>query len=350
MARSTTIKIYERLKKELLTGKYCRVDFLPSERQLGESLDTGRGVIRTALRKLRDEGIINIVPGRGAQICRSKKMPQLKRFLVRFAGNASPSHAYESMGIFTGICTAAAENNCEVVVSFAEENIFINEVISRYGKGELQGVIFVECWYSEKTIPPLQASGVPYVIANQEADCDYACTKVNFRNIGRQAGRYLVKHGYREIGVVAGHLSKFIYKEMMAGFRGALAEDEIIVRPENIVEVDQEATTRQYNNICNMLNAPTRPKAIFAMRDNRAAHLYQACHQLGIAIPEELSVISYDNISWLQASSLGLTTIEQPVEMIGKKAVEMLNDWYVSGQHPRNQILNCKLIERKSVL
>ena len=83
---------------------------------------------------------------------------------------------------------------------------------------------------------------------------------MNFRNIGRQAGRYLIEKGHRHIGVLSGPLDKFIYQEMLAGFRGALAEDEISLAKSDIIEPDAGG---QYPNLNPILSAIERPTAFF---------------------------------------------------------------------------------------
>jgi len=345
MARAHTVSVLDRLRGDILAGKYCQVEFLPSERQLSELYDTGRGVIRTVLRKLREENLIYLIPDRGAKIVDIEKKQSLERFLVRFSGSIT-SKGTEGMGILTGICASASENNAEVVMSFSDKNIFMNELAARHAKGDIQGLIFLEDWDRATMFSALETAGVPYLIANQEVNDSASCCQMDFRNIGRQAGRYLTGKGHRHIGVIAGSLDKYLYQEMLAGFRGALAEDEITLAKNNIIEPDKEG---QYPDLKSVLLTSKRPTAFFAMRDNRAMKFYDTCRNLGIRIPEDISVISYDNITWPDAEYAGLTTLEQPVEQIGHESVELLKKWILSGTKPESKKLYAKLIERASV-
>jgi DNA-binding LacI/PurR family transcriptional regulator len=133
---------------------------------------------------------------------------------------------------------------------------------------------------------------------------------------------------------------------MLAGFRGALAEDEVTISHEDIIEPTPEL---QYSGIKPLLLSPRRPTAFFAMRDHRAMKLYDACRDLGVRIPEDISVISYDNITWLEAKNVGLTTLEQPLEEIGRESVELLKQWILTGIKPESKSLHPKLVERYSV-
>lgn len=345
MARAHTVSVLDRLRDDIQTGKYCQVEFLPSERQLAELYNTGRGVIRTVLRRLREENLIYLLPDRGAKIAEIEKKLSLERFFLRLDGNIALKGG-EGMAILTGICAGAAENNAEVIISFSDKTRFMNELATRYAKGDVQGLILLEGWDRPNMFSALETAGVPYLIANQEQNDSVLCCQMNFRNIGRQAGRYLTGKGHRHIGVVTGPLNKFIYQEMLAGFRGALAEDEIILAKNDIIEPDEK---EQYPALKPALSAAKRPTAFFAMRDHRAMKLYDACRYLGVRIPDDISVISYDNITWRDAEHAGLTTLEQPVEEIGRQSVELLKEWIVSGKKPESRQLYARLIERGSV-
>lgn len=345
MARVHTASVLDRLRGDILAGKYCQVEFLPSERQLAKLYDTGRGVIRTVLRKLREENLIYLIPDRGAKIAEIEKKLSLERFLVRFDGNITTKGS-EGMAILTGVCASAAENNAEVIMSFSDKNQFMSELSIRYANGDIQGLIFLEGWDRKTMSSALETAGIPYLIANQEANDSALCCQMNFRNIGRQAGRYLTSKGHRHIGVIAGPLDKFIYQEMLAGFRGALAEDEITLTKNDIIEPDDKG---QYPNLKPALLASERPTAFFAMRDHRAMKLYDNCRDLGVRIPDDISVISYDNITWADAEHIGLTTLEQPVEQIGCASVDLLEEWIISGIKPESRKLCATLIERNSV-
>jgi DNA-binding LacI/PurR family transcriptional regulator len=285
------------------------------------------------------------MPGRGARLAEIKQSRGLKRFLFRFSGDIS-SKATEGMGILTGVCACAAENNAEVVMSFSSPAEFLDELTARYAKGDIQGVLFLEHWSRGTMFNALETAGIPYLVANLEQDDDVLCCRMDFRDIGRQAGRYLLGKGHRHIGVMTGTLENFLYKEMLAGFRGALAEDEIYLKKEFIISPDADGG---YSKLKPALMACERPTAFFAMRDNRAMKLYGACRDLGVRIPEDISVISYDNTTWPDGEHFGLTTLGQPVEQIGHKSVEMLKRWIVSGKKPESVKLYANLIERTSV-
>ena len=86
------------------------------------------------------------------------------------------------------------------------------------------------------------------------------------------------------------------------------------------------------------------------MRDIRAARIYQLARELNIKIPEDISIISYDNLSWADSESIGLTTVSEPAREMGSAAVDMLRSWLKNNQPPESMILNGELIERHSIV
>lgn len=347
MARPLNIEIIETIRKRVLSGEFDEQPFLPSERVLAEQLDTGRGIVRNALKALQQEGLLQLVPGRGAAICRGELKPRLERFIVCLQDYGRLSnYAYEFIGLISGICMAASDIYAEAIVSFARNDQLAENLISRYRKGDIQGALFIERFIDNNFIGELVRAGLPCVIANDENGSEWVHSRMDFRMVGRTAGNYLAAAGHKRIGVISGRLHGYIFREILAGFRGALAEEEISLAPEWVAEAERSS---EYDALKAMLGSPRRPDAVFAMRDNRAEVVYQVCAELGLRIPEDLSVIGYDNISWPGGREAGLTTIEQPVNDIGRAAVELIEEWYLNGKAPRSRVLSGRLIERGSV-
>lgn len=199
------------------------------------------------------------------------------------------------------------------------------ELEERYRKGDIQGMISIE---DPDCLAGLKERGVPAVVVNLERPQDQVHCRVDFRSVGRLAGMRLLAAGHRRIGVLSGDLSSFIYREMLAGFRGALAEEEIYPEAGMVIEAPLNRTERAYGSLVDLLRSSERPTAFFATRDHRAEMIWRACRELNLRIPEDLSVIGYDDISWPSAESQGLTTIRQPLDEMGHIALELLDEYF----------------------
>lgn len=345
MARPLNREIIAALRSRILSGSYDHSEFLPSERSLAEELEVGRGTVRIALRMLQQEGILRMVPRRGVCVVREAKPPRLERILVRCPGMLS-RNAYELLGMLSAICVAASERFAEALLSFTPAPPAPQELEERYRKGDIQGMISIE---DPDCLAGLKERGVPAVVVNLEKPQDQVHCRVDFRGVGRLAGMRLLAAGHRRIGVLSGDLSSFIYREMLAGFRGALAEEEIYPEAGMVIEAPLNRTERAYGSLADLLRSSERPTAFFATRDHRAEMIWRACRELNLRIPEDLSVIGYDDISWPSAESQGLTTIRQPLDEMGHIALELLDEYFRTGIPPVSRTVSPSLIERSSV-
>ncbi len=339
------------LSSDISSGKYKPGSFLPAERTLAEMLDVSRGTLRSILKELQKKGVIRINPGKGAYVIDASERKGLKRFIVKFSSINPHNRASEAVGALLGICAAASKIHAEAVISFGESSKDVSEIISRFASDDIQGAVFFECSDYKNVIAPLEKAGVPYVVANLEHDIPAVAARMNYREVGRAAGKFLIGAGHRKIGALAGPLGldRFIYREMLAGFRGALAEEEIVLDKDWVAEMESESEEARRKSI-QLLKKPDLPTAFFAMRDIRACGFYTACRELGLNIPNDISIVSYDNITWPSAEQAGLSTIEESVEQMGEAAVEMLAEWITTGRKPQNREFAGELVERSSCI
>jgi DNA-binding LacI/PurR family transcriptional regulator len=337
-----------RLRSEINSGKYKPGVFLPAERKLSEILDISRGTLRTLLKELQKENLIRINPGKGAYVIDSNERKGLKRFLVNFPSINRHNRASEAVGALLGICSEASKIHAEATISFGEGIKTSTQIIEEYSSDDIQGVIFFERVNFNKDIAPLEKAGVPYVVINLEKDMPVVSSKMDFRAVGRQAGKYLINAGKKSFAILSGPQQNFIYNEMLAGFRGALAEEELFIDKSKIIEMESNAEQARLKTI-ELLGKHRDIDAVFSMRDARANGFFTACRELNIKIPDDISIVSYDNITWPSAKDAGLSSIKEQVEEMGEAAVDMLAKWVETGEKPENRIFQGVLISRTSV-
>lgn len=112
-------------------------------------------------------------------------------------------------------------------------------------------------------------------------------------------------------------------KARLDGYTSALAERGIETNPELITEGDF-TTTGGYAQAISLLEQPNRPTAIFAGSDLQAMGVYEAARQLGLRIPEDLSVVGFDDVQTAAFLGPALTTVRQPLQDMARAAVRML--------------------------
>ncbi len=132
---------------------------------------------------------------------------------------------------------------------------------------------------------------------------------------------YLINLGHRRIGFIGGRSEIASAVLRLRGYQDALANAHIPA--DGTLMVDGDFTTETgFRSARQLLRLANPPTAIFAANDQSAIGVFQAAEELKLKIPEDVSVIGFDNIS--EAKYLGLTTIDQSLADMGYAAVQML--------------------------
>lgn len=157
----------------------------------------------------------------------------------------------------------------------------------------------------------------------------------------REAVQYLLSLGHRRIGFISGRPELISASRREKGYREALQQGGIPIDEELIANGNY---TTESGAICarKLLTLPDRPTAIFAANDQSAIGALQAAKDLGLSVPEDLSVVGFDNIS--DAAYLDLTTVDQFIAEMGHLAVKTLIG-FINGE-----TLDSKIIEIETSL
>ncbi|MDT3846924.1 MAG: substrate-binding domain-containing protein [Vibrio anguillarum] len=140
---------------------------------------------------------------------------------------------------------------------------------------------------------------------------------------GYIATNYLIECGHKEIGCITGPLIRHQAQMRYEGYKRAVLEAGLDIYPNWIVESDFECEGG-YEAFNKMLAKGPLPSAIFVSNDMMAMGVINAANEKGIRIPEDLSLMGYDDIHIARFMSPALTTIHQPKYRLGKAAVDTL--------------------------
>lgn len=135
------------------------------------------------------------------------------------------------------------------------------------------------------------------------------------------AMRYLLDLGHRRIGHISGRSELESSNRRLKGYRDALENAGIAIDEQWIVSGDYTTETA-VQCAHELLSLEERPTAIFASNDQSAIGVFQAADEMGLRIPEDLSVVGFDNIS--ESKYMGLTTIDQFIAEMGYVATQRL--------------------------
>jgi LacI family transcriptional regulator len=192
----------------------------------------------------------------------------------------------------------------------------------------------------------LQA-GVPTVLVDTRHP-DLSRVVIDDVTGGRLATQHLIDLGHHKIGFIGDHfenpLNFVSSRDRYEGYRQALAEAGITLRPEYQCQ-GEHGREKARQMARDLLALPDPPTAIFAASDTQAIGVLEAAQDAGLEVPEELSVIGYDDIEI--AGYLRLTTIRQPLFASGVEGVELLLESIADPPlSPRRVLLPVELVVR----
>ncbi|PSW25891.1 HTH-type transcriptional repressor PurR [Photobacterium swingsii] len=166
---------------------------------------------------------------------------------------------------------------------------------------------------------------------------------------GYVAIKHFIENGHTKIGCLSGHNEKSTCRERLKGFQKAMDEANLSVNEDWVIEGDFECETA-VKAAEQFIAMKERPTAIFCFNDIMAMAMISTFVQHGIRVPEDISIIGYDNIELAPFFSPPLTTIHQPKRRLGKTAIEILMERVKDKKH-ENRIfeMSPELVVRKSV-
>lgn len=190
--------------------------------------------------------------------------------------------------------------------------------------GEIDGVILFASHYDRGTIEELLASQFPFVVmgrAIEDERVSYVAPD-NYDGAFR-ATRYLAQQGHRRIAFLSRPELDTAHEARSRGYRDALRAagiepDERLIVPTRIEAESGRAPTRA------LLALPQRPTAIFAFHDQVAVDAIQEVKAAGLAIPQDVAVMGFDGLRSGLMTQPTLSTVRQPLERIGERVVEII--------------------------
>ncbi len=193
----------------------------------------------------------------------------------------------------------------------------------------------------------LKETAVPYIFFDRYlTGQDYAVSADN-KDSGYRIAKLLLEHGHTNIGVITGPCSLNSSINRLAGFVKAMQEQGIDLPKENIYSGHYDAESGYAG--ARQLLQNRGITAIFAFNDMQAFGVMRYAREQGIGIPEDVSLVGFDDTYFASMTEPSLTSIKQPVKEMAHEASKMIVDVIGSAECVKTVKLKTKLIERNSV-
>lgn len=217
---------------------------------------------------------------------------------------------------------------------------------------QVDGIILASTMQDLATIQNLINQNFPIVLFDRYFD-DLECNYVGVDNLTatQEAINHLIKNGHQNIGFLTltpEHISSLRDRKM--GFLKAMEHAGLPLHPDHMIELNfDHLKDKNYKKIKDFIINNPAITAIFTTNNSLAVGCMDAIHQLGKKIPEDISLITFDDVELFQYTNPPLSSIAQPIEKIGEIAISSLLQ-QIKSEDPINikNELAAKLILRKS--
>jgi LacI family transcriptional regulator len=252
---------------------------------------------------------------------------------------------YYASGVLSGILSEGASQKQDIhLFTSPWENATISG--SRIKAQRTDGVLAVAPTIGSDLAYGLEQIGLPVVVVSAPSGIpDVPYVDVDNALGGRLVVEHLLRLGHTRIAFMTGERNMYSERERTDTFFNVLREAGIPVSPDYV-------TGHSYiledirENLKQLMALPVPPTAIFACNDNLGMMVFKAACDLGISIPEQLSLVGFDDAPLAELSAPALTTVRHPLREVGAMATRLLMDRIENRPVPEKYIFPAELVVR----
>ncbi len=252
--------------------------------------------------------------------------------------------------VVRGVEDYAYQNNFAVMIgNFGQDEKKEKLYLDIFQSENIDGLIVAPIHGKDKGIENLVKKDIPVVCIDRGlTEIDVDVVKVDNETGAFNAIEHLLSIGHRRIAFISGNFKIPTYIERLSGYKKAL-EKYGVSYDDNLVFARNSDYKSGFEIANKILELEQRPTAIFSGNNLLTLGALEAIHAQNIRIPEEISIIGFDDMPWSISLNPPLTAVRQPGFDMGRKAAEMLYERIVNpSKEKENVILKTELMLRKS--
>lgn len=336
--------IIEDIKSKILSGDYSTGEQIPTESVMQETYNVSRHTVRKAILELSNEGFLRSEKGSGTYVSN------------QYQSKASGASANKTIGVITtyisdyifpsiirGIESRLNKDNYSLLLASTNNDVEQEkkalEMMLSYG---VDGLIV------EPTKSNLYNPNISYYLSFKEQDVPFTMINAYYEELdvpffclddvqsSYLATNELISKGHTQIGLIA-KMDDLQGKYRMKGYIKALGEAKLRFQPEHILSFNTETKLDLYANLKTFLTEnKDQMTALVCYNDEVGLEVVNVCRQLGISIPDKLSIIGQDNSYMAKNATINLTTLTHPQEQMGHDAA----DWIIKKLQGKKDLPN----------
>ncbi|MFS0637651.1 LacI family DNA-binding transcriptional regulator [Mesobacillus foraminis] len=237
-----------------------------------------------------------------------------------------------------------------------EYNLFVRGIddysdYSSIGRQRYDGILLMSQSVNDNAfIYHVMEKNIPFVVLNRDIEEKKIINILSDDKEGaRQAVEYLIGHGHSDIAIIEGKQGFKSSQQRKEGYISALIQHGIQIRSEYSASGNYDMESG-YRAMEQLLSLNTRPTAVFCSNDDMAIGAMNAIFANELKVPDDVSVVGFDDIGFAQYTMPRLTTVKRPVEQISVEGAKKLLSLLNGNEQRREKILaNTELMIRDSV-
>ncbi len=343
------------LRREIAAGRYPLETALPTEAELGQRFAVSRQTIRQAILELENDGLVYRRQGSGTYTTHRPRR-RVGECTVGVITTYITDYIFPS--IVRGIESALSAADCVMTLSAtynrpAQERVLLQRVLQAPVDGlMIEGTRTALPSPNLDLYEKLRERNIPFVVLNgcyPELKNTVSVT-MNDKAGGRMAAEYLMANGCRSLGGIFKR-DDIQGRRRCEGFVQALAEHQVELTEDALCWFDTDSKRTFWREAAAravLRRAGRELDGFVCYNDEIAMALLDELSALGLRVPEDVSVVSFDNSAYSAVCHPKLTTLNHAKESFGQQAAELLLE-LMQGRHAASRVLAWDMIERDSV-
>lgn len=338
------------LIEQIEQGVFKANDKIPTEKEIHQMTGLARATIRQAIQNMVNMGYLDRKRRLGTFVKNRALETDKKTIIGLLVPDIRSGYAPE---LARGAEDEAAKNKHSLILCDTDDLFVKAEFHSdRLIENSVSGVIFVPTaapdYLNRKIIEKFTRKNIPVVLADRSIpglDIDLVTTN-NFFG-AYEITKYLIKKGHEKIGITLSTLFS-TERERLEGYKKALTDFNIPIDPSIIItDSGPFIQNRYFDYARKLLKNMKKMTAVFAGHDRIALLFYSLAQEMGISIPDDLSIVGYDDLDFTIVS---LTTMHQPIYEMGQESLKLIMSRINEEERTSQKIvLKSFLVERNSV-
>lgn len=275
----------------------------------------------------------------------------------------NPSNTYLGELLVGALQSCRDEGHHLVIEDFTSDDLKEHgpRFVERLGGAGLDGVIVAPPISEDDDILDALTAAqiVTVLIAPKDVSTTDISVSIDDAQAAEQMTQHVIGHGHRKIGFIRGPDNQSSSRRRFRGFKSAMAHSSLAVEDAWVAQGDYTYRSGMVAAEA-ILSLPDRPTAIFASNDDMAAGVVAVAQQKGLKVPEDLSVVGFDDTMFATAIWPQLTTVRQPIADMAAESVHLLSrflrarDSEPDGEDgaealQRNVVLDVEIVSRGSL-